>query len=233
MQTFLSGATNLERWTSVVESLPAALHEKLAQDVMKIENSIRSPKMSFDRSEAKAFKASVFGHLNCYARVSLALAIRARTCLWPGEGHYVGDEIRCLEGIGDITATKPASPLKGCLSTFMHKHFFTSRYVIENIGAHWKLEKSPKKLLRMIEEVADHCGNVPEEWQKLLLRRFVDEAFMERAKAQRLTGQWLIFKEFAGKKYYLDLVHHDEKNEEILEKLRLSCSSEYPFLFDF
>jgi hypothetical protein len=69
-----------------------------------------------------------------------------------------------------------------------------------------------------------------------LVHRLNVDGLEERALAQRLTGDWIIFAKRDGENYYLDLATHEEaegpaNSERLMQKLQAGCQSEFPFLF--
>jgi hypothetical protein len=145
------------------------------------------------------------------------------------------DELDYLEGIRSASRTKPEAPFKGArLQPFWHKHFFSSRHLLKNIGIRWNLaDGGNRELDRMIEEVAREHGDDPERWINHLTHRLVVGGFEERT-VRGLTGDWIIFAKHAGANYYIDLATHEEGTGErakrLANELRSSCLAEFPFV---
>lgn len=145
-------------------------------------------------------------------------------------------ELDHLEGLRPTSRTKRESPFKGPhLQPFWHKHFFSSRQLINNIGIRWNLAGGGNKDLdRMILDVANAHGENSDQWIDQLVHRLVFDGYQERA-ARGLTGDWIIYAKHQGKNYYLDLATHDEGTSEravhLAKKLRDGCFAEFPFLF--
>lgn len=59
---------------------------------------------------------------------------------------------------------------------------------------------------------------------------------MQRASAQRLTGDWIIFGKHNEADYYLGISTHEEGAEgggkELMNRLRRNCEAEFPFCFE-
>ena len=63
------------------------------------------------------------------------------------------------------------------------------------------------------------------------------ELFEKRANESRSTGEWLVYAEHGGKKYYLCMATHTSPDttpdQSIYEKLKLVCRMQFPFLEPF
>jgi hypothetical protein len=64
------------------------------------------------------------------------------------------------------------------------------------------------------------------------LANVAKELFLEKLRNGKLTGEWIVFKKYERKNYYLTLASHSEKNEEIIRRILDDCRSQYPFLFE-
>ncbi|MBA4233757.1 MAG: hypothetical protein C0465_24585 [Ralstonia sp.] len=86
----------------------------------------------------------------------------------------------------------------------------------------------------MIKRIANDHGHDPDLWQGVLAHHFAN-GYVERSQAGRLTGDWIIFAEHEGVRYYLDLATHEEGLAEnaarLLKKLQNSAAAEFPFAF--
>jgi hypothetical protein len=60
----------------------------------------------------------------------------------------------------------------------------------------------------------------------------VGQIYADRARAQDLTGEWIVFAKHEDKNYYLCLAVHDEGDDHIFARIRDGCVSEFPFLSD-
>jgi hypothetical protein len=56
------------------------------------------------------------------------------------------------------------------------------------------------------------------------------EAFQERAGADRLTGEWIIFGKHDRKNYYLSVASHDEGDGIIFNQIQRYCTPQFSFL---
>jgi hypothetical protein len=196
-------------------------------------------RISMTLDEVTAFKQLVTGDASFADRISLGFAIRLA---WlhqkTGDDRGVLFEIQHLEQ-GVPTTTKPAEQFKHApLRPFWHKHFFCSRHLLYNVGERWNIARGHgnRDLDAMIKQVASEQGHDPAMWPKLLTYRLVKGGIEERSEANRLTGDWIIFAQHVGNNYYLDLATHEEGEVEnapgLLNKLRNSSSTDFPFLFD-
>lgn len=155
--------------------------------------------------------------------------------------QFVEREIAHLEGMHG-TQTKPAMPFneKGKLHGFMHKHFWVPGYEHLGINAQiaWELfsgnsKKFSEMALRIAKPYATNGENTLEEKRKFsgeLTQEFMygKGGLLERFNNGKGTGDWLIFVEYDGNKYYLCIAKHDE-DEFILHALK-SCILDFPFL---
>ena len=192
--------------------------------------------------EVRAIKMAASNSRPYSDRVSLQLAIRLLGFLEPQpDVASILNELDYLEGIRSVSRTKSASMFKKTpLSHLWHKHFFTARHALKNIGIRWGMDGGGNTaLLGMIEDIAKKDGDDPEMWQMQLAHQFTIGAFEERVCWRdnypdgNLTGDWIIFCKHEGKNYYLDLASHEEgcKPEKLMEKLKRGCEFEFPFAF--
>lgn len=139
-------------------------------------------------------------------------------------------EIRDLESGKSDTETKPASkfshePIKG----LWHKHFFCPRFVPHNIYNVFKgggFEKIVEEML------AKESPIITEEMIFEFIDKLTCESLEDRAKNNRLTGEWIIFAKHDAKNYYLCLNTHETCNQEIFERVKKYCLKDFPFLSD-
>lgn len=140
------------------------------------------------------------------------------------------DEIKSLEGLGPPLQTKPASefkwpPLKG----LWHKHFFAAKpsLITHNILNHL----SGNKLRRLIAEVFDSRKSlvVTNELIGMLSNKVVVESFEDRAAANKLTGEWIIFAKYNTQNYYLCITKHGG-DENIARSIKTACFPQFSFL---
>lgn len=147
----------------------------------------------------------------------------------------VTDVIEELEGVGRGCKVKENQfkhlPLKG----FWKIHFFDTQFLAQNLINQLGLEfenstKFSELCSRMVEEEKRYPSNVG--WQGRLAHAMTIGAYEERAKKNRLTGEWIIFSKFNNKNYYLCISRHTSQSgdQEIADFLQMLCENEYPFL---
>lgn len=150
--------------------------------------------------------------------------------------HQVTDEIRSIEEGTNATGTKRASqfrhpPLEG----LWHKHFFQDQFMVENIRLHWGMERAVEGRRSKLRDMIDReCAGL-EVFTPEVLRRIphliVEDGVFGRGEADKLTGEWIIFKEHCGRRYYLTLASHVEDNQAIYARILAWCQPEFPDLF--
>jgi hypothetical protein len=147
---------------------------------------------------------------------------------------YVMDEVKYLEGKGKKTSTKPATMFtKPPLQGLWHKHFFTSYFLVKNLCNYLGVEQGHQKnLKRIIDEAfrTSKSNYFTEEMSAQIAHRVSVEAFQERAGADRLTGEWIIFGKNNGNNYYLSVASHDEGDDVIFNRIKSNCLSQLTFL---
>lgn len=148
--------------------------------------------------------------------------------------HQLMDEIRSCEGLRRTTQTKKASvfrkePLKG----LWKKHFTDASFILKNIGIHIGLEKEGNKKLDqlIIEAFAQSTtGVVDDQFINYITTRVTFGVFEERAKENKLTGEWIVFQKYKQKNYYLTLAAHDEGDYSIYKRVCDCYRLDYPHL---
>ncbi len=192
--------------------------------------------ISFDLDDLARLKSHVANGRPYAQRLSTGLAIRLLTTA-QNDAPFVLAAIDALEGLRAERNVKPASQFRRPpLFPLWHRHFFAPRHMIRNIGERWGIARGQgnRDLDRMIERVANDHGDDPDLWQGVLAHRFAN-GYVERSLAGRLTGDWIIFAEQEGLRYYLDLATHEEGEPanaaRLLIKLKGSASAEFPFVF--
>ena len=148
--------------------------------------------------------------------------------------HRMMDEVRYLEGAKSHTNTKKASafnraPLKGLMKT----HFTDARFIVKNIGVHFGLDNGGgKKLDKLIRDAVERntSGWVDDEFASYIAHGMTISAYEERAAKKKITGEWIVFQEYGGKKYYLTLAAHSEGDEVIYGRVLDCYDMDFPFL---
>lgn len=193
--------------------------------------------ISFELDELDRLKIAVARGLPFARRLSAGLAFRLSTSA-QGDAEFVLQAIEFLEGLRTASNLKLASQFKHePLRPLWHQHFVAPRHIIPNIGLHWGIRnggKGSRDLDRVIAEVADTHGDKIDRWPGIIAHRFAN-GYTHRSQAGQLTGDWIIFAEHQGERYYLDLATHEEalprKATRLLTKLKGSAAAEFPFAF--
>jgi hypothetical protein len=141
-------------------------------------------------------------------------------------------EVRMLEGMGAPVGTKPAEqfrhpPLRGLCK----KHYILGG--ISSVAANTMIAfgGNRRELHRIIQE--NYNPDTPGLWPLEISRNIANAAvglYAERSRAQRLTGEWIIFAQHEGQNYYLCLGGHQEPDTEIFERIKNGCVAEFAFL---
>lgn len=138
-------------------------------------------------------------------------------------------EIKKMEGIGTGLSMKPASEFRGdVLKGLWHQHFFVNhpsamaQNIQNHLGKHG-LEKLVAKHLMMGEKLTKPMLDE-------LTQAIVFGSIDERASAEKLTGEWIVFAKEAGENYYLSIETHQQLDERVASNLRVACLPEFPFL---
>ncbi|QQO19484.1 hypothetical protein JJB98_06005 [Bradyrhizobium diazoefficiens] len=194
-------------------------------------------KTSLTLEQLAQLKSEVLGHAPYAARVSLALIVRL-ACN-SNDFLPVLRQIDALEDLKARTTVKEEQQFKyPPLFPLWHAHYFASRHTLRNIGERWNISRGEgnSALKASISAVAERHGHDPDKWPGVLLHRIFIEGMTERANANRLTGDWIIFAKHDGENYYLDLAQHEEaegpiKSDQLMQKLRAGSAAEFPFVF--
>jgi len=203
--------------------------------------------ISFTSEQLAELKSEVTHRASYASRISLAFAIRLAA--HPLDRLAVLREVDVLEGYRrpgtpedrklETTVDPEEKPFKyPPLAPLWHKHFFMPRNAMRNSGDRWNIARGNgnRDLHTLLSDVAANSGHDPARWPGELMHRIVVGGLQERADAQRLTGDWIIFGKHEGQNYYLDLATHEEgngpiKSAALMQKLRTGNAWEFSFLF--
>ncbi|WP_439407962.1 hypothetical protein ACNJX9_04570 [Bradyrhizobium sp. DASA03076] len=147
-------------------------------------------KVSLTLEQLAQLKSEVLPQAPYVSRVSFGLIVRLVT---------TGDMMPVLREIDALESLKLPTTVKGeegeqfkhpPLFPFWHKHYFTSRHVLRNIGERWNIArgKGNPDLKAALNTIAEQSGHDPDAWQSALPYRLLIEGLSERANARRLTG---------------------------------------------
>lgn len=141
-------------------------------------------------------------------------------------------ELRYLEG-GRPANTKPEDqftrlPLKG----LWKKHY--RKADMASFVLNLRNENGPKgkHLLRVIEEefAAEQSGYFTMELGGRIAHRAVFDFYANRSQERRMTGEWIIFAEHEGQRYYLCVGSHKTTDADHHAFIVRNCAWEFPFL---
>jgi len=139
---------------------------------------------------------------------------------------FITREIAYLEGLRDISSTKKESqykhkPLKG----LWHKHFFGAQFLGFNIYNQLGLDYGTNKLRQILMEIFEK-HNVKEgdlfteELSQEFSHTIVQGSLVERSKASKLTGDWIIYAKQESGNYYLTFASHHENDKIVYERIK-------------
>ena len=146
-----------------------------------------------------------------------------------------------MEEIGKLernlpSRTKKAEAFKkGVLTGLMHKHFFNARHIPQNILNHWLpgSDRGNARMHRAVKKVLGEYADRPRnDWELAgkISERMGAQAFAQREKQHGLTGEWIVYKRHDHRNYYLCLAGHEERDEDIFERLAAAAELEFPEL---
>jgi hypothetical protein len=151
----------------------------------------------------------------------------------PGDPVKIAHEVASLEGQGAPSRMKLADqferlPLKG----FWKQHYLVGGLasMAENIRLGFGPKKRDLKRLIQAHHNPDTAGLPPEVIAKNLADA-VSSLYLQRARAQSLTGEWIVFARRTGQNYYLCLGSHGD-DDAIRKKICDVCASEFPFILN-
>lgn len=144
-------------------------------------------------------------------------------------------EIEALEGIGLPSQLKPPIqfkhfPLKG----LWHKHYLEDELNAMAINLQKGLKRYGLPLFDQRIKEAKKAGEeryVTIEDIPPLVNDVLHGNWMRLAKAEALTGEWIVYAQHEGKNYYLCLGTHDIKqHNDLRNQINTICRQEFPFL---
>ncbi|MAK66165.1 MAG: hypothetical protein CMH21_06450 [Methylophaga sp.] len=152
------------------------------------------------------------------------------------DSFLITDVIQELEGVGRGCKQRVDQfkhmPLKGLFKA----HFSGAQFLVRNLVNHWGLEfENSPKFNSLCSYVIEEEQKNPSKfgWQGRLAHEMVISGYKERARQNKLTGEWIIFAKHKNLNYYLCISRHSKSNrgdQEIYDFLKLLCEHEYPFL---
>jgi len=146
-------------------------------------------------------------------------------------------EIKALDGNELKTRTKKESAFaaNSVLNGYYYKHFTDPLFLLKNLNAEFGYDGGGNKRLdhllgRLFHEHKEQY--VDQEFTSRLAHLTTFAAWERRARSGEITGEWIVFMKYEGKRYYLCLAAHSESNETILERARQACSMDFGFIID-
>jgi hypothetical protein len=122
--------------------------------------------------------------------------------------------------------TKPAEELRrGCLRGLWHKHHTQAVFMLPNVALHWR---KGKRLDQFLASSLRPGSKFDAARAFEMTRDWTRKGYLERAKAGKLTGQWIVYAKQGGVNYYLTLGTHGD--DEAIWSRAKSCSNEFPEL---
>lgn len=183
-----------------------------------------------DNLDLKQLKNGVIGHL-------LTVQLIQYQYSGPGNPMHVVREIHHLDrGDGLSRTKKEAKFSSGKLKGFYHKHYFNAHHIPMNMLLHNVDGKITNSLVpskgyeRIYRKIMESKSS--DENKALMLTNFLtSDAFQQRNRSKKLTGDWIIFKNHKSKNYYLCIASHQENTDELYDTLIEWYSPVWPFLF--
>lgn len=132
---------------------------------------------------------------------------------------------------GEIKAIiKPATPFRHPpLKGLWHKHFFAARFLAHNILNVIETKRGREALLQDV--LSRYEGEeITEEIARWMAERTVRGTIDERAEAQKLTGEWIIFGKLNGTNYYLGISPHEAGDQNIFDRVAKFALPDFPEL---
>lgn len=123
-------------------------------------------------------------------------------------------------------------PLKG----FMHSHYFDgglsmfARNLLNQINVRPEGKETCFQIAH--REAAQRSDGDPLLYSQYLAHSMVHGSYKLRCSNKRMTGEWIIYKHYEGKNYFLMLANHKDGDENIFNLMNEKCYSQFPFLFD-
>lgn len=143
--------------------------------------------------------------------------------------HDILSAIRALEQGESATGTKPATQYRNMpLKALWHKHYFSANFVVKNI----LLGLGKNGLEMLVNEVMSSAKSptITPEMINELAQRVAHEPLEERDAEKKLTGEWIVYLQRAGKNYYLCCNTHNAGDQFICDRIKDHCVRDFPEL---
>ena len=152
--------------------------------------------------------------------------------------QFIIPEIEYLEGLTKLTKTKDAKPFeKPKMKGLWGKHFYLPQFIAKNCSNYWKLHaKNSRGFNDHFDQYIKMYEQNPTEENARIVSEKMARDFVNIPQADfnsgdhARTGEYIIFKEYQGEKYYLCLGVH-QSDDEILQWVE-KAYDDFPFLRD-
>ncbi len=166
------------------------------------------------------------GQVSTLLKCQLAELLRWRIL----EVHYIYDAIAATEGKKDRGKTGAAKDFSGAtLKGLSKKHFYDDNFVPKNLinfsssrkGDEFHESFWSKRIGQDVSEVADDYA-----------LGMIAHGFLSRLEEKTLTGEWIVFADIDGVKYYLTLATHKLPKEKKRLLLDRRVDADWAILFN-
>jgi hypothetical protein len=145
-------------------------------------------------------------------------------------------EIQALEGMGIASKMKPAVQFtRPHLKGLWHQHYLPSGMSAMAHNIRNGLHKDGLPWFEQRIREAQEAGEdryVSEDDIKFIAHDAVIGNWERRSQASEMTGEWIIYAEHEGAKYYLCLGQHNSGDAALRKNIDATCVQEFPFLSD-
>jgi len=139
----------------------------------------------------------------------------------------VTDVLQALEGHHHASAAVDPRPFSHPpLAGLMHVHFFQAVFIAKNVA----LELSSKKGGRRFEDSIKRTETAPDaDSVNKIAHEATIGAFERRAlhNSRGLTGEWIIYAEHCGQRFYLCVAGHEEGDQLIYDRMIRRCEDRF------
>jgi hypothetical protein len=152
-----------------------------------------------------------------------------------GDVAKIDAELRGLEGtFSRSTGTRPAEPFtRPLLKGLWKKHYLVGGRRSFAMNVKLGGGKKGREFRRIAASRYNRETNhLPPREVAGNIARDVVQLYADRARAQELTGEWIVFAKHEGKNYDLCLAAHDEGDDHVFARIRDGCAYEFSFLGD-
>ncbi|MBS0251438.1 MAG: hypothetical protein JSR78_10295 [Proteobacteria bacterium] len=193
--------------------------------------TIKGQSVRITSGDLRRFRNALLGHTDLTARMSELIWLD----IYILNIHFGVSPLDIIAAIDDVengstvTGTKPPSQFKNLpLMGLWHKHFFSAHFMLTNIN----LALGNHGLEKIAAKVFDPAISpvFTKEAIRAFANRIARDPFDQRAAAQKLTGEWIIYLSHAGQNYYLACNTHDAGDQFIYDRIIQNCVHDFPDL---